>query len=491
MHYQPTRESVETHPLPAWFDNAKLGIFVHWGLYSVPGWAPLAGELSEILATGDWAKWFANNPYAEWYMNSWRIEGSPTQRYHAETFGADFSYFDFAHDFNAAAEQWNPDDWASLFQNVHARYAVLTTKHHDGFTLWPSRTPNPFIANYHARRDLVGEFMDAVRGRGLTAALYYSGGLDWTFNDTVIQGMVDLFSRPCRRCRSTSPTPTPTWRELIDRYQTLGPVERHRLPGGHRPAMSSLPSTTTSVPDGVVNDRFTQRRQPGTDAADAAAAIGEGDIAHRGNFFDFRDAGIRGPTPTSGRTSGRACRGIGASRSATTAMRGRTICTSPAENLVRSFVDVVSKNGNLLLNVGPRGGRHASQSFSRPSGCWRLGRMAGGQRRRDLRHAALGSRRGRRQDRCGTPMCASRSGDGNALRHAARHTGRPKRSTIKGLALRRRSVDRAAWRRGAAHLARHRCRRGGDACRRLARVARTCAAHLTRAGISDLAMRLV
>lgn len=92
MHYQPTRESVETHPLPAWFANAKLGIFVHWGLYSVPGWAPLAGELSDILATGDWAKWFANNPYAEWYMNSWRIDGSPTQRYHNETYGPNFNY---------------------------------------------------------------------------------------------------------------------------------------------------------------------------------------------------------------------------------------------------------------------------------------------------------------------------------------------------------------------------------------------------------------
>ena len=125
-------------------------------------------------------------------MNSLRIDGSPTQRYHRETFGADFSYFDFAGDFNKAAEQWDPDSWAELIQRVHARYAVLTTKHHDGFTLWPSRTPNPFIPDYFARRDLVGDFMTAIRGRGLTAALYYSGGLDWTFNDTVIRHIADI-----------------------------------------------------------------------------------------------------------------------------------------------------------------------------------------------------------------------------------------------------------------------------------------------------------
>ena len=120
MMYKPTRESVSTHPLPGWFDDAKLGIFVHWGLYSVPGWAPRAGELSEILASGDWGKWFANNPYAEWYMNSYRVPGSATAAYHAATYGADFPYSSFAPLFNEAAQEWDPDAWAELFKRVHA-----------------------------------------------------------------------------------------------------------------------------------------------------------------------------------------------------------------------------------------------------------------------------------------------------------------------------------------------------------------------------------
>jgi alpha-L-fucosidase len=337
MHYQPTRESVETHPLPAWFDNAKLGIFVHWGLYSVPGWAPLAGELSDILATGDWAKWFANNPYAEWYMNSWRIDGSPTQRYHNETYGANFNYFDFAPQFNTATEQWNPDDWASLFQRVHARYAVLTTKHHDGFTLWPSRTPNPFIADYHARRDLVGEFMEAIRGRGLTAALYYSGGLDWTFNDTVIQHIADI-PKAVPQMPAYVDYANAHWRELIDRYETM--ILWNDIA---YPAATDLnvlfAEYYNKLPEGLVNNRFTQRFQLGAD----------GNIV-TDNFHDFETPEYASFSEIRAK-KWESCRGIGASFGYNRNEGPEQHLT--VENLVRSFVDIVSKNGNLLLNVGP------------------------------------------------------------------------------------------------------------------------------------------
>lgn len=337
MHYQPTRASIETHPLPAWFDNAKLGIFVHWGLYSVPGWAPLASELSEILATGDWARWFANNPYAEWYMNSWRIGGSATQRYHRETFGEHHSYFDFVGDFNQAAEQWDPDSWANLFARVHARYAVLTTKHHDGFTLWPSRTPNPFIADYHARRDLVGEFMDAVRGRGLTAALYYSGGLDWTFNDTVIQDIADI-PKAVPQTPAYVDYANAHWRELIDRYQTMILWNDIAYPAA-ADLNGLFADYYNTLPEGVVNNRFTQRFEIGAD----------GNIV-TDNFHDFETPEYAS-FPDIRAKKWESCRGIGASF-------GYNRNEGPAqhltvENLVRSFVDIVSKNGNLLLNVGP------------------------------------------------------------------------------------------------------------------------------------------
>ena len=82
-HYEPTLESLNQHPLPQWYADAKLGIFVHWGLYSVPGWAPLVHPEHDFR-TPDYIK---NNPYAEWYLNVMRIDGSPTQAYHREHYG--------------------------------------------------------------------------------------------------------------------------------------------------------------------------------------------------------------------------------------------------------------------------------------------------------------------------------------------------------------------------------------------------------------------
>src|SRR6202795_4697295 len=74
--YEPTLESLNQHPLPQWYADAKLGIFIHWGLYSVPGWAPLVHPEHDFTAP-DYIK---NTPYAEWYLNVMRIDGSPTDR---------------------------------------------------------------------------------------------------------------------------------------------------------------------------------------------------------------------------------------------------------------------------------------------------------------------------------------------------------------------------------------------------------------------------
>ena len=91
-HYEPTLESLNRHPLPAWYADAKLGIFVHWGLYSVPGWAPLVHPNHDFTSE-DYIK---NNPYAEWYLNTLRIKGSATEAYHREHYGASYDYYNFA-----------------------------------------------------------------------------------------------------------------------------------------------------------------------------------------------------------------------------------------------------------------------------------------------------------------------------------------------------------------------------------------------------------
>src|ERR1700756_5280373 len=92
-HFDPTLQSLDQHSLPQWYDDAKLGSFIHWGLYSVPGWAPL----TMVNLNSDFWK---TNPYAEWYYNTVRIEGSPTQEYNQKTYGANHDYYSYADTFN-------------------------------------------------------------------------------------------------------------------------------------------------------------------------------------------------------------------------------------------------------------------------------------------------------------------------------------------------------------------------------------------------------
>ena len=151
-----------------------------------------------------------NNPYAEWYLNTLRIKGSATEAYHREHYGASYDYYNFAPVFDKEIQKWNPDTWARIFQDAGAKYVVLTTKHHDGFTLWPSTTPNPTLAadKQHATRDLVGDLSTAVRKEGLRMGLYYSGGYDWTFRAGSDPSKSPTIRRSSRKARRTESTPT-------------------------------------------------------------------------------------------------------------------------------------------------------------------------------------------------------------------------------------------------------------------------------------------
>ena len=164
---------------PAWWSDAKLGIFVHWAPSSVAGWAPTDHEIGDLLASGQ-PDHMARVPYTEWYENSLRYPDSPVARHHRAAWGGR-PYEAFAADFEAGLEQWDPQAWAERFRDAGARYVVLVSKHHDGFCLWPTGVANPHRPGWHSKRDVVGELAEAVRGVGLRFGLYYSGGLDWTF----------------------------------------------------------------------------------------------------------------------------------------------------------------------------------------------------------------------------------------------------------------------------------------------------------------------
>ena len=321
-HYEPTLESLNQHPLPQWYADAKLGIFIHFGLYSVPGWAPLVHP-GHDFASPDYIK---NNPYAEWYLNTMRLDGSPTQAYHREHYGADYDYYNFAPIFDSDIKKWDPDAWAKVFRDAGAKYVVLTTKHHDGFTLWPSSTPNPTLPadRQHATRDIVGELTTAVRNQGLRMGLYYSGGYDWTFEHGPIREPAD-YQKVKPQSEAYGKYADAQFRELIERYHPAVLWNDIDYPKSGQP-LQLMAEYYNTVPDGVVDDRFGVKHSDFTSPEyETLDKISE--------------------------TKWEECRGLGRSFGYNRA-EGEAETIAP-EELIYLLVDIVSKNGNLLLDVGP------------------------------------------------------------------------------------------------------------------------------------------
>src|SRR5678815_1128008 len=172
QRYEPTWESIDRRRTPAWFSETRFGIFIHWGTYSVPAYAPvIPGKLA----------------YAEWYWHAMtngrdnpkagELEKG-TWAFHKRVYGSDIPYQDFAPQFKA--ELFDPEHWGEVFANSGAKYVVLTSKHHEGFTLWPNKDASrtwgrPWnVVEIGPKRDLLGDLSEAVRRKGLRMGYYYS-----------------------------------------------------------------------------------------------------------------------------------------------------------------------------------------------------------------------------------------------------------------------------------------------------------------------------
>ncbi|XP_076115657.1 alpha-L-fucosidase-like [Mytilus galloprovincialis] len=151
IRYEPNWESIDSRPVPGWFDDSKIGILIHYGVFSVPS----------ILS--------------EWFVEQWLGWKSPIlMKFMKENYRPDFTYADFAP--QLTAEFFDAKEWANLLKLSGAKYVVLTAKHHEGFTMWPSN----FSWNWNSmdvgpKRDIVGELADAIReNTDLHFGLYHS-----------------------------------------------------------------------------------------------------------------------------------------------------------------------------------------------------------------------------------------------------------------------------------------------------------------------------
>jgi alpha-L-fucosidase len=304
--YQPTWESIDSRPVPGWFEDAKFGIFIHWGVYSVPAWGP-------------------KGKYAEWYWSDMMKPDGETWKFHAKTYGEQFKYQDFAPLFKA--ELFDPAQWADIFDRSGAKYIVLTSKHHEGFCLWPS----PDSWNWNSvdigpHRDLCGDLAEAVRARGLKMGYYYSL-YEW-FNP-VYKSDVN---------RYVDEHMLPQIKDLVSRYSPSlifsdGEWDHPSETWRSTEFLAWLYNDSPCKEDVVVDDRW-----------------GKDTRGHHGGYYTT-EYGKLDEVNAFNQRKWEECRGMGASFGYS---RNETIDEyKSAKDLIHLLVELVARGGNLLLDIGP------------------------------------------------------------------------------------------------------------------------------------------
>lgn len=292
----------------AWWREARFGMFIHWGLYAIP--------------SGTWNG--KRTGGAEWILNAARIH---------------------PHDYLPLREQFDPVEfdatqWAMMAKNAGMKYLVITSKHHDGFCLWPSAFTEFDVDATPFRRDILGELAEACRREGVVLCFYHSI-MDWTHPDYLPRRAWD--DRPTEgadfeRYVSTMHSQV---KELIDRY---------------RPAVLWF--------DGEWEDTWTHARGAATydlvRTADPAIIVNNRvDVGREGMAGLTREGGFRGDfgtpeqeIPATGLPPGidwETCMTMNRSWG----HQSFDLDFKGTEDLIRKLVDIASKGGNFLLNVGP------------------------------------------------------------------------------------------------------------------------------------------
>ncbi|TDV54858.1 alpha-L-fucosidase [Actinophytocola oryzae] len=319
--YQATDASLGGHESPYWFDDAKFGIFIHWGLYSVPAWSP-PGE-----------------QYAEWYWRWMEDPDNAVHAHHAQTYGEDFAYDDFIPGFTAA--RFDPAAWVRMIQGAGAKYYVLTAKHHEGFALFDSAVSGRDSVDLGPHRDLVGDLFAASREYTpeLRNGLYFSMP-EWYNPDSPWMG------HGPRNPYTGAPEPytgyqpgrdfvhdyqAPQMREIVEQYDPdviwcdIGGDNDSRTVlaeyFNHAKNRPSPKDVTVDDRCGIPTHDFTTPEY--TTYPDTVVRKWE---ASRG--LDPRSYGYNQATPDD--------------------------LYMTADEVVDTLVDVTSKNGNFLLDIGPR-----------------------------------------------------------------------------------------------------------------------------------------
>ncbi|KAI1087596.1 glycoside hydrolase family 29 protein [Rostrohypoxylon terebratum] len=337
-------DNLAKHESPEWFNNAKYGIFIHWGPYAVTGWGNSSPHES-------YAEWF-------WWYSTHHPQADPSDfyDYRLRTYGKDWAYDDTFPNFTASA--YDPKAWVDLIADAGAKYFVLTSKHHDGFALFDAgATSNRTALHYGPQRDLLGELFDAVAKYQpqLKRGTYFS--LPEWFNPDFGPYGFDQF--PPSQVPGTTSWP--------------GVLATNPYTGAPEPYTGRIPATDF-LTDVMLSQMDTLAYAYGTDIMWCDCGAANATAAFASRWFNAARAQDRQvainsrcgvaqaadfDTPEYARFGSAQRRKWETNQGMDPYSYGYNRATPDeaymnASTLIYTLVDIVAKNGNLLLDVGPR-----------------------------------------------------------------------------------------------------------------------------------------
>ncbi len=328
--FKDTWESLAQYRVPEWYERAKLGIFIHWGVYSVPAFG------------------------SEWYSRNMYIQGTKEFEHHVNTWGPQnkFGYKDFIPLFRA--EKFDPAEWAELFKRAGARYVVPVAEHHDGFQMYKSDISHWNAWEMGPKRDVLGELYLELEKRGLVPCASSHRVEHWFFmghgkefdsdiKEPLKRGDFYWPSMPERDHfdRFSEPTPTEEFLEdwlcrcceLVDRYKPgLVYFDWWIMHASVKPYLRKFAAYYYNRADEWGRGVVINYKQDGFVFGTAVPDVERGQFAAAKPYIWQSDTAVA--KNSWGYTEGNEYK-------------------TPAQ-IVRDLCDIVSKNGRLLLNIGPR-----------------------------------------------------------------------------------------------------------------------------------------
>ena len=329
--YQADWESLRRFEIPDWYKDAKFGIFIHWGVYSVPA--------------------FGN----EWYPRLMYQEGSEENKHQIATYGpvSKFGYKDFIPRFTA--EDFDPSQWAELFKEAGARYVVPVFEHHDGFAMYDSGLSDWTVTKMGPRRDVYGELAKALRERGIRLGasshriehdFFLDGGRK--FNADVNDPKYAAFYGPAHAWLDGKKTLLEDWTYVSNEYLDDWLARDTEIVVKYEPdiiyfdwwiGQPSARRYVAKFASFYYNHKAGQGKVPvinyKVSAMDEHSAVLD---IERGQLSGIRPLYWQTDTSISNKSWGYI----------------ENDSFKSAESIIHQLVDIVSKNGNLLVNIGPR-----------------------------------------------------------------------------------------------------------------------------------------